>query len=235
MTNDTQLVEAWNDSYARRENHVFWPSDEVVRFISRHIRRRVSIREWVDIAPHAAGSRVLDAGCGIGRNLVFGHEMGLQMHGMDLSQHAIDHALRWLEHVGVPGASSRVMQADIRALPWPAAYFDHALSESALDSMPYSVAVEGIAEIARVLKPGGYFYCSLISGDETGHDPDFCGEVMVESKHEARTIQSYFNATKIRTFLEPHFEILSLYLVQTQLQTNSARHGRWHAVGRRCA
>lgn len=235
MTSDTHLVDAWNDSYARRENHVFWPSDEVVRFVARHIRRRTSIDEWIDVAPHAAGSRVLDAGCGIGRNLVFGQSMGLLMHGMDLSQHAIDHARRWLEKVGVTDAASRVMQADIRSLSWPEAYFDHALSESALDSMPYNVAVEGIAQIARVLKPGGYFYCSLISGDETGRAVDFAGEVVVESAHEERTIQSYFNETKIRTFLAPHFEILSLFLVQTQVPATGARHGRWHVVARRHA
>ena len=29
--------------------------------------------------------------------------------------------------------------------------------------MTYSIAKEGVREIARVLRPGGYFYCSLIA------------------------------------------------------------------------
>ena len=233
MANDQQLVTAWDASYARRENHVFYPSDEVVRFVARHLRRRISIDEVVDVVPGAKGARVVDVCCGIGRNLVFGSQMGLSMYGMDLSQHAIDHARRWLTKENVADADSRAQQGDVRKLAWADGYFEHAMCESALDSMPYSVAQQGVAEIARVTKQGGYFYCSLISGDETGRDKDFDGEEMVDTQHEKDTIQSYFNEAKVRALLEPHFEIASLYLLQTQVPAQNARHGRWHAVCRR--
>ena len=114
-TKDETLVEAWDESYARRENHVFYPSDEVVRFVARHLRRRRSIDEVVDVIPNAFHSRVLDVCCGIGRNLVFGSEMGLSMFGMDLSQHAIDHARVWLESKGVDQVEKRALQGDVRA------------------------------------------------------------------------------------------------------------------------
>ena len=99
--------------------------------------------------------------------------------------------------------------------------------------MPYGVAQEGVAEIARVTQSGGYFYCSLISGDETGKDRDFDGESIVETEHEKNTIQSYFNETKVRALLEPHFEIVSVYLVETQIPAKQIKHGRWHAVCKR--
>jgi len=225
------LLDAWNDSYLRRENHVFWPSDELVRFVSRHIRRRIGIGEVVDVAPDALGSRVLDAGCGIGRNLVFGHEMGLIMHGMDLSQVAIDRAREWLSAKGAPDAEDRVVQADISQLPWEDSYFSHAFSESALDSMPFQVAQAGVAEIARTLKPGGLFYCSLISGDETGRDENFAEEVLISDKHEQDTIQQFFNEDKVKELLAPHFNCISIYLVQTRY--NDKHHGRWHFIGSR--
>ena len=38
---------------------------------------------------------------------------------------------------------------------------------------------EGVGEIARTMKSGGLFYCSLISGDETGYPSGFSGEVVV--------------------------------------------------------
>jgi len=228
---DANLLSAWNDSYARRENHVFWPSDEMVRFVSRHIRRRVGIEEVIDVAPGARNSRVLDAGCGIGRNLVFGYDMGLTMYGMDLSQVAIDRAREWLASKGVTDSEARVVQADISRLPWEDGHFDHAFSESALDSMPYAVAQAGVAEIARVLKPGGFFYCSLISGDETGRPADFAEEVLVQDQHEQNTIQQFFNRDKVIELTGSFFEPVSLFLVQNW--SADRHHGRWHFIGKR--
>ena len=62
----------WDSSYGRRENFVFSPSDEVVRFFSRSLRRRVGLDEIVDVYSGANGTRVIDIGCGLGRNVVFG-------------------------------------------------------------------------------------------------------------------------------------------------------------------
>jgi ubiquinone/menaquinone biosynthesis C-methylase UbiE len=230
--NDTELVNAWNSSYERCENYLFWPSDEGVKFFARYLRRRIGVDEIVDVAPNAKGSRMLDVGCGIGRYLVFGTTMGLEMYGCDLSKKAIEQAQLVLANETAPLAKDRVMQSDIRKLKWENGFFAHAMSDSVLDSMPFDVAQEGAAEVARVTQSGGYFYCNLISGDETGRPPDFCGEVVVEHQHERETIQSYFNHTKIKTLLDPHFEILDCVLIQTHNQTKHTRHGRWHVVSR---
>ena len=232
MTTSTSLTEAWDDSYGRRENHLFWPSDEVIKFISRYLRKRVGHNEIVDVFPGAGGSRVLDVGCGIGRYLVFGTEMGFEMYGNDLSARAVESAQNWLVEQTGADAAQRVVASDIRTLPWASGYFDHAISDSVLDSMPFEVAQSGLAELARLVKPGGYFYCSLISGDETGRDPLFSEELMVTSRHEANTIQSYFDYTKVKRLLEPFFEIKDCYLVQIRNHTGQ-HYGRWHVVSRR--
>ncbi len=229
---DTRSRE-WEESYARRENHVFYPGDEVVRFVSRHIRRRKGLSEYEDVVPGASGAKVLDVGCGIGRTLVFGTRMGLTMYGTDLSSHAIGLAREWLASIGVADPAERVLAGDIRELPWPPAFFAHAVSDSVLDSMPFQIAQAGLSEIARVVRSGGYFYCSLISGDETGRDPEFCGETLVTGTHERDTIQSYFNRTKIRRLVEPLFEILSASLHQVRTFPGDTHHGRWHVVAKR--
>lgn len=224
---------AWNASYARRENYLFYPGDEVVRFVSRYIRRRTGLAEFEDVVPGAGGAKVLDVGCGIGRSLIFGTQMGLEMYGTDLSTHAVGIARQWLESVSVASAAERVRAADIREIPWPDSYFDHAMSDSVLDSMSFHIAQAGMSEIARVVRPGGYFYCSLISGDQTGLDPEFSGELIVTGKHENDTVQSYFNRTKIRRLIEPLFEILSSSLHQVRTFPGNSHHGRWHVVARR--
>lgn len=234
MTIDTStLISAWDSSYARSENHVFQPCDEMVRFVARYLRRRVGIDEVVDLLPGAKGARVVDVGCGIGRNLVFGTDMGLEMYGNDLSEHAVVTAQEWMSRKLGPAAKDRIVACDVRSLPWENRFFAHAVSDSALDSMPFEVAQAGVAEISRIMQPGGYFYCNLISGDESGRAPNFCGEVVVDTQHERNTIQSYFNKVKIGRLLEPLFEIVSLQLHQIHDEKVGRRFGRWHVVSRR--
>ena len=232
MTNINSLKAAWDDSYGRGENHLFWPSDEAIKFISRYLRRRVGHDEIVDVLPGAQGSRFLDVGCGIGRYLTFGTTMGFEMYGNDLSARAVSAAQDWLIQQVGPEAKERVVASDITSLPWGNGFFDHAMSDSVLDSMPFEVAQAGLAEVARVTKANGYFYCSLISGDESGRDPGFSEEVVVTGRHEANTIQSYFDYIKIKRLLEPFFEIKDCYLVQMH-NHNGVHYGRWHVVSRR--
>lgn len=224
---------AWDESYSRQENYVFYPCDEVVRFVARYLRRRVGLDEVVDVTPQAAGSRIIDVGCGVGRNLVFGFEMGLDMHGIDLSANAVAVARDWLTQRGATGANEKVVAGDIRSLPWPDGYFAHAVSDSVLDSMPFALATAGVAEIARVVGSGGYFYCNLISGDESGRAPDFAGEETVRGVHERDTIQSYFNQAKIATLLGDTFDVLSCVQHRWVDAIRQTHGGRWHVVARR--
>jgi ubiquinone/menaquinone biosynthesis C-methylase UbiE len=233
LADDAAKVAAWDDSYGRRENFVFSPSDEVVRFVSRYLRRRKGLDEILDVVPGAKGMRVLDVGCGIGRSMVFGTHMGLEMWGVDLSSRAIATAQEWMERTDGANARRRAVVSDVRNLPWPDGHFDHALSDSALDSMTLEIATAGIAEVARLVKRGGYFYCNLISGVGISGDREFAGEVVVDTLHEQGTVQCYFNEAKIRRLMEPHFEILecALHLVRDAVSGNES--GRWHVVMRR--
>jgi ubiquinone/menaquinone biosynthesis C-methylase UbiE len=222
----------WNESYDRSENHLFSPSDEVVRFVARFIRKRKGPATFEDVSP-GASAPILDACCGIGRNIYFGYQMQLDIYGFDLSDSAIATAHDWLSQQTSLDLTSKVIAADIRTLPWHDEFFGNIICDSALDSMPFSVATEGIKEFARVLKPGGHLYCSLISGDETGRPADFSDEEIVSKHHEQDTIQSYFNGEKIRRLLEPHFEIIELQLTQIILPLRNTHKGRWHVTAKR--
>lgn len=39
----------WNESYARGENAIFYPHEEMVRFLNRFIRKRVSQHHFSDV------------------------------------------------------------------------------------------------------------------------------------------------------------------------------------------
>jgi ubiquinone/menaquinone biosynthesis C-methylase UbiE len=232
-SNSDGLTQNWNDSYSRCENFVFWPSDGSIRFISRYIRRRVGLEAVQDMAPGAKGAKVLDLGCGIGRHIQFGLQMGLDIHGIELSDVAVEVARAWSK-VGMQGDEfDKIRVGDVRHLPWSDCYFDHALSDSVLDSMSFEIACKGVSEIARVLKPGGYFYCNLIADKDPATGVYFSGERTVTMVHEQGTIQSYFDRAKIDVMCAGAFEILSCEMHAIENALSGSWAGRWHLVLRR--
>jgi ubiquinone/menaquinone biosynthesis C-methylase UbiE len=92
-----------------------------------------------------AGDRVLDVGCGTGRNFPMLAKGGAgALHGCDLSGRSLARAAK-------RGAS--VVQADAERLPYRDASFDRVLSTYVLTSVAdWRRALE---ELCRVLRPGG--------------------------------------------------------------------------------
>lgn len=228
-----ERIENWDQSYLRGENFVFWPCDAVVRFVSRSLRKRVGIDEVIDVLPGARGQRVLDLGCGIGRNLNFGQLMGLEMFGVEHSRVAVEVARRWMRQTNPAADDDRVRVGDVRDLSyWSDGFFDHALSDSVLDSMPFDVAWQGVAEVARLVKPGGYFYLNVI-GERNADGSFFDGERTQSSQHEQGTVQSYFDRAKIETLLGRAFAITRLELQTIEGLVGAGTEVRWHVVTKR--
>lgn len=91
----------------------------------------------------AAGSLVLDVGCGRGRTFLYrGRLPPVRVVGLDLSPHARDN----------PNVDSQV-RGTVETLPFPDATFDAVLCTHVAEHLPRPEAAFG--EMARVLRPGG--------------------------------------------------------------------------------
>jgi SAM-dependent methyltransferase len=107
------------------------------------------IREFVDFGAWK-GRRVLEVGCGQGADLSQFALAGADTHGCDLtSKHC--HISR--EFLHMLGGSAAIAQADARALPYPPNTFDLVYSFGVL--LLVEDLDRAVAEIHRVLKPGG--------------------------------------------------------------------------------
>jgi SAM-dependent methyltransferase len=224
----TARRQAWEDSYARLENHLFWPCEEVVRFISRYVRRRIGPHQFADPpdGPAAHAPRALDLGCGIGRHLRLLNEFELEPFGIDLSATAIAKAREWLGDVAANTAVGTI--AD---LPWDDAFFGLVVSHAVLDSVPFGLASAAVREAERVLAPGGYLYCDLIAFDE--RRPSDRLEIQVDTEFERGTIQSYFDEARLSELLPSGLELVERTLVTRQTPPYDAPSGRWHVVARK--
>lgn len=46
---EANLRDKWEESYRRKENFVFYPHEELIRFVSKYIRKRTGLAQWTDI------------------------------------------------------------------------------------------------------------------------------------------------------------------------------------------
>jgi len=112
------------------------------------VRRFHEVLEAADLRP---GQRVLDLGCGWAFGTLWVRARGAAVTGIDLG---FDQ-LRWAR-AALPGAATLgLAQANARALPYRDATFDRAVSVEMMEHVFRPDRARVVAEIARVLKPGG--------------------------------------------------------------------------------
>jgi len=105
----------------------------------------------------APGMRILDVGCGFGRNLVYFVREGYDVYGVDSNPEAIA-AVRAL------GVADHFRLESIEQMSFPDAFADVVLSSAVLhfarDDDQFNAMFRGTW---RVLKPGGLLFCRLAS------------------------------------------------------------------------
>jgi ubiquinone/menaquinone biosynthesis C-methylase UbiE len=110
-----------------------------------------TMQQLVELA--APRGTVLDDGCGTGAFLEFVRRRALRVDryvGIDVSRRMLAHAKRRLD---ASGTAHVLVQADACRLPFKAGSFDVVYARALLHHLPEPA--QGVAEIARVLKPGG--------------------------------------------------------------------------------
>ena len=110
------------------------------------------------------GMRVLDAGCGGGRNIQYLMREGYEVFGVDLSVEAIT-AVRKMAGDLAPSLPAENFQvAGLEAIPFADEFADvvvcHSVLHFAQDEAQLEAMVRGLW---RVLRPGGMLFCRLAS------------------------------------------------------------------------
>ena len=101
--------------------------------------------------------KIIDLACGRGgAGLWLAQRSGSSLLGFDLSEIAIEDARKRIPDFGMEGRAKFEPQ-DIRAIPAKTGEYDFAMCIDSLFIIPDKDAV--LAEIFRVLKPGGQFVC----------------------------------------------------------------------------
>ena len=140
----TDSARGWLDFYQGPLKPPYWPDETLAR--------------WLTVLK-GPPRRVLELGCGAGRNLVAIRRHGSRPFGADISPDALRKATLRLGY-RVPG---RLVCASLDALPWADGAFDAVVEVNVLEHLPPAQRWRAVAEAARVLVPGGNAFFRMMA------------------------------------------------------------------------
>src|SRR3984957_493173 len=117
----------------------------------------------------AAGMRVLDAGCGYGRNLVYLLREGCEVFALDQDAAGVDHVRKLSSSLATRLPPENFQVGPIEKMPFADGFADVVMCSSVLHFARDEEHFRGmLAELWRVLRPGGMLFCRL--GSRIGMD-----------------------------------------------------------------
>jgi tellurite methyltransferase len=118
--------------------------------------------------------RILDAGCGYGRNLIYLLREHAEIFAIDQSPNCVDHVRQLSESLNTGLPSENFQVAAIERMPFPDQFADVVLCNSVLHFARDAAHFDSmLSELWRVLRPGGLLFCRL--GSRIGMDFESLG------------------------------------------------------------
>lgn len=109
-------------------------------------------------------TKVLDAGCGGGRNLVYFLNNGFEVYGIDQSAGAIEAVKQLSANLAPANSIDNFSVAAVEDMPFEYGQFDLVICSAVLHFAQDAEHFDRmLRSLWRVLKPGGYFFARLAS------------------------------------------------------------------------
>ncbi|MFT4059089.1 MAG: class I SAM-dependent methyltransferase [Legionella sp.] len=169
-----------------------------------------SIEKFIKLLPPNA--KIIDIGCGSGRDAKLLTNMGATVLGIDLSSNLID-----IAKSNAPLAEFQLM--DIEAMNLPDAAFDGAWAACSLGHVSKKVFPSVIQKIHCILKENGYLYITLKKGKGESLEQD------IRYEGDVKKFWAFFEEEEIKNILqEAKFKILDCDVIEKthSYQTHNA-------------
>lgn len=161
MAQTSEHIRACYDTVAREYAERF--ADELAH---KPLDRELLLRFAAEVRGHG---KVYDLGCGPGQTTAFLHDCGVDVIGLDLSAESLAEATR--RHPGVP-----FVPGDMLALPCAGDALAGIVAFYAIVHFSLADLQRALAEMFRVLHPGGLLLLTFHIGEETIHLEEFLGQ-----------------------------------------------------------
>ena len=126
-----------------------YPAEELCRFIGRTYGIQPDGKRQEEI-------KILEVGCGLGGNLWMLAKEGFKTYGLDSSAEGLKLCEQLLKNKW--GVQADLKVGDFFNLPYADRFFDAVVDVVSLQHLDIQGHAKALAQIARVLKPGGRFF-----------------------------------------------------------------------------
>jgi SAM-dependent methyltransferase len=158
----------WRRLYAEGGNDLRYPSDVLVRLGAR-------------LLSNTRDRRVLDFGFGTGANLLHFAGQGFDVHGVEISEHALARARERLQAAGLSGDLQLIRVG--QRLPYADSYFDVVYAWQVLYYNDLDGWASTVGELERVTKRGGLIIIATAApGDISQVEAEPLGSDVYRSK-----------------------------------------------------
>ena len=171
-------------------------------------------------------SRILELGCGRGRNSLYLAGEGFEVTGVDLNAEEL---LMLREYAIEKNMKVNLVQADVSELPLREDTFDVVLSLNVLTFIREHMRPQVIQEARRVLKPDGLF----IAVERSLKDPTYGkGEELEPNTYRYKmAVQHFFSSQELQSLLSPlEVAVLSEFRIIDAAHDDPHIHGSWRIV-----
>ena len=182
----------------RKNYSEFWAKKTVINLYPTEFVTRIFLGTYpmlsVDFNPR--GKKVLDLGFGDGRNIPLLLDLGFQVFGIEVSSEICQKAKSNLSSMNL---DVELTIGTNNNIPFAEQYFDVILACNSIYYLDGKIMIkDNFAEVARVLKRGGYLIASL--ADESSYL--FCKSIIEEENSRVITSDPYGirNGTRLRAF-----------------------------------
>ena len=166
-------------------------------------------------------SKILELGCGRGRNSLYLAREGFSVTGVDYN---VEELLVLREYATQKNIKVNLALADVSELPFGEDMFDVVLSLNVLTFIKEQIRPQVIQEVRRVLKSGGLF----VAVERSLEDP-LCGkgeEIESNTYEYQMTVQHFFSSQELQSLLS-QLEVVVL----NEFRTIDAAHDHPHIHG----
>ena len=138
-----------------------WTAEKTAQWLQPAIEAPYLALRW-----HQQGFHdFLDNGCGPGRHAMFFAARGFGVTALDQSEQALDYLQNWAKQDGL---SVNPVKGDLFQMPFAPDSFDCIMDYNASYHTDTAGYRQAIAQMRRVLRPGGEVYLTLLSQNDPG-------------------------------------------------------------------
>jgi ubiquinone/menaquinone biosynthesis C-methylase UbiE len=143
---NNNIAKNYTEYYSKKDYLNIFPTEFVVRiFLAEYPN--------LNFKKPVINDKILDIGFGDGRNTLFLCKLGLDVHGIEISQNIIDNTSRRLNKHGY---NPTLNLGKNNFIPYPDNFFDYILASFSIYYCEHGTSLDdNLNEYSRVLKPGG--------------------------------------------------------------------------------